>query len=221
MHMDFPNHDLNHPPPFENPEVVAVIIYFDEAKGRDGRTGLVPRTGAEDELYSYPYYRMPGFGKIPWINDRKQAEKYIKAEDMETFKFREKLYRREKLADYCIGTTLFYRHDVWHRGRPLLPQQTRLVCNLVFKKTFKVRINHWSTGFARQFYNIKAILNRVAAEMERPRVGNVEHFFVKLTPFQRSVLGFPAPGDEYWNEHTLEAAKFRWGVLGMDLTPYI
>mmetsp|Transcript_6765 Transcript_6765/g.7770 ORF Transcript_6765/g.7770 Transcript_6765/m.7770 type:complete len:369 (-) Transcript_6765:243-1349(-) len=219
MHMDFPNHDLNHPPPFDSPEVVAVIIYLDDSEGKDGRTGLVPREGADDSLYSWPYDAMPGFGEIPWINDREQAESYLEQNHPDVFKFRQKLYEREQLANYTTGTVLFYRHDVWHRGRPILPDKTRLVCNLVFKKCTP-RINHWSTGFARQFYNIKAILNRIQPQMKLPRVGSVEHFFVKLSPFQRSILGFPPPGDEYWNEKTLLAAKRRWGVLGMDLTPY-
>ena len=30
MHMDYPNHYLTHPPPWNQPEAVAAILYFDD-----------------------------------------------------------------------------------------------------------------------------------------------------------------------------------------------
>jgi hypothetical protein len=40
----------------------------------------------------------------------------------------------------------------------------------------------------------------------------------RATPRQRSVFGFPAPGDPYWDEQTLADTQTRYP--GADLTPY-
>jgi len=40
----------------------------------------------------------------------------------------------------------------------------------------------------------------------------------RATPRERSVFGFPAPGDPYWNEQTLADTQARYP--GADLTPY-
>lgn len=219
MHMDFPNHDLNHPPPFHEPETVAVIVYLDDSSVCDGRTGIVARRGDCDPAYAWPY-RMPGFGVLPWINDRIQAEEYLRHADPELHAQRKELYCREEFVDFSVGTVLLYRHDVWHRGRPVRPGASRLVCNLVFKRAATDRVNSWNTGFARFFYNIKHVLAGGDLYPTKPSIGAFEKLFVSLTPKQRGVLGFPMPGDPYWTLATLEAAQVRWGALGMDLEPY-
>jgi hypothetical protein len=40
----------------------------------------------------------------------------------------------------------------------------------------------------------------------------------RATPRERSVFGFPAPGDPYWDEQTLADTQARYP--GADLTPY-
>ena len=50
---------------------------------------------------------------------------------------------------------------------------------------------------------------------ENPDLGK---FIERATPRQREVLGFPKPGDAYWNEETLAAVALRYP--GMDMTPY-
>jgi hypothetical protein len=40
----------------------------------------------------------------------------------------------------------------------------------------------------------------------------------RATPRERSVLGFPAPGDPYWDEQTLADTQARYPRA--DLTPY-
>lgn len=45
MHMDFPNHTLLHPPPFDEPEAVACIIYLSDSNDCGGATHIVPREG--------------------------------------------------------------------------------------------------------------------------------------------------------------------------------
>ena len=48
----------------------------------------------------------------------------------------------------------------------------------------------------------------------------MEELMGKLTPFQRSVIGFPRPGSQYWNEETVEAVGKRYEKWGVDMTPY-
>jgi len=212
MHMDFPNHDLVHPPPFDSPETVAVIVYLDNSEECGGETGVAPRAGPHDSAYSFPY-AMPGFGSVPWINDRAQAENYLSKEAPELFEPRKKLYEREELVHFAVGTVLLYRHDIFHRGRPVKPGKSRLICNLVFKKAGADHITNWNTGFSRFFYNIKPILaSKNLDEMPRPQVGHCEQLIEKLNPLQRSVLGFPSPGHEFWTNETIRAGESRWGV---------
>jgi hypothetical protein len=121
IHMDFPNHYLVHPPAWEEPDAVAMIVYFQDARECGGRTALVARTGESDEAYKFPYTKMPGFGMLPWINNRTLAERDLESRDPEAHSFRHRLYGREEYLDFRLGTILFYRLDLWHRGTPLLP----------------------------------------------------------------------------------------------------
>ena len=41
---------------------------------------------------------------------------------------------------------------------------------------------------------------------------------VKMTPRQRDLFGWPAPGDPYWNAQTLSDVALRYP--GIDLSPY-
>ena len=77
MHMDYPNHYLTHPAPWDEPEAVVAIVYFDEVERCGGATRLVPRAGADDAAYAWPYDRMPGVGAHAWLNDRAAAEAYL------------------------------------------------------------------------------------------------------------------------------------------------
>lgn len=53
MHMDYPNHTLLHPPAWDKPEAVAIIIYLTDCKECGGATRVVLRLPAPavDELY--------------------------------------------------------------------------------------------------------------------------------------------------------------------------
>ena len=73
MHMDYPNHYLTHPSPWDRPDAVAAIVYFDRHEDCGGATRVVPRMGADDEAYRWPYTRMPGANGTPWSNDRSAA----------------------------------------------------------------------------------------------------------------------------------------------------
>jgi hypothetical protein len=47
---------------------------------------------------------------------------------------------------------------------------------------------------------------------------SVRRFMETASPRQRQLLGFPAPGDQYWNTQTLAGVSARYP--GMDMTPY-
>ena len=48
----------------------------------------------------------------------------------------------------------------------------------------------------------------------------MERLIATASVDQRCVLGFPAPGHDYWTSETIEAVKARYGSLGFDASPY-
>jgi hypothetical protein len=207
IHVDYPNHTLTHPPRWENPEAVEIILYFDAVEDCGGATAVVPREGTNDPAYAWPIVSTPGVGAIEWINDRTKAEKHLGEVDPNAQRFRaENLYPRERRARFAPGTALFYRHDTWHRGTPLKPDKRRLVHNLTFRKASSEWISVLHSGWAWKMYQPGMVLERLIAQ------ASVD---------QRCVLGFPAPGHAYWTPETVEAIRARYGPLGMDVAPYL
>lgn len=47
-----------------------------------------------------------------------------------------------------------------------------------------------------------------------------ERLIARASLEQRAVLGFPQPGSDYWCAETIAAVEARYGVYGMDMTPY-
>jgi hypothetical protein len=46
----------------------------------------------------------------------------------------------------------------------------------------------------------------------------MQRFIERATPRERCVIGFPPPGDNYWNERTIAGVGARY--VGMDMEPY-
>jgi hypothetical protein len=206
IHVDYPNHTLTHPPPWDSPEAVEIILYFDAVEDGGGAPAGVPRDGPNDPAYRWPIVDTPGVGAIEWVNDRDEAEKRLAEVAPEIARFRaEHLYPREQRARFGPGTALFYRHDTWHRGTPLEAGTRRLVHNLTFRKAPSEWISTLHEGWAWKMYRRGMSLERLIAQ------ASVD---------QRCVLGFPAPGHPYWSPQTIEAVRARYGPLGMDLSPY-
>jgi hypothetical protein len=206
MHCDYPNHTLTHPPPWNAPEAVEIILYLSDEAHCGGATAVVPREGSEDPAYPWPIDGTPGVGSLDWINDRETAEAYLARVAPEVARFRaERLYPREALARYRFGTILFYRHDTWHRGTPLRPGCLRLVLNMTFRKAASEWISTLHPGWAWAMYRRSRVMERLIAG---------------ATVAQRCVLGFPKPGDPYWTPETIEAVRARYGHFGIDLKPY-
>ncbi len=207
MHIDGFNHYLTYPADWYHPEAVAMIIYYDDSEICGGETALVAREGPNDPAYhengdpsnTFPLMLTPGGrGDFHWINNRYLAEKWFEENNPEVHAFRRTLYEREKKAKFSRGTVLFYRLDLWHRGRPIHPGQIRRTHNLVFKKAGVDWINNWNTGPAKEMYT---------------RTQTVEKLIAESTMKQRVVLGFPSANSDYWTPSTLAATKRRYSHL--------
>lgn len=206
IHCDYPNHTLVHPPPWGAPEAVELIVYLSDEAGCGGATAVVPRQGADDPAYAYPIVHTPGVGALEWVNDRLSAETYLAQAAPAAAAFRaEHLYPRERSAAYRPGTTLFYRHDTWHRGTPVRAGALRIVANLTFRKAASEWVSTLHAGWAWAMY-------RSGLPTERLIAG--------LSVQQRTVLGFPRPGSPYWTRDTVLAVAARYACFGLDITPY-
>ena len=205
IHMDYPNHMLVHPPPWANPAAVEIIIYYSDARECAGETGFVTRAGESDPAYLYPYTQSPGMSHHPFLNDRSSAEEYFEQEAPEIAAFRASLYEREKVADFRVGDVLFYRHDVWHRGRPLVEDTMRLVQNLTFRCEDADWVSQLHVGWPWAMY-------REGQPFER--------WVANASVFERTLLGFPPPGHAFWTRETLAGVIARYGPFGFDVSPY-
>ena len=205
MDLDYPNPTLTHPAAWNKPEAVEIIVYLCDETEVGGATAVVPRQGSDDTAYSSPMVNTPGGSDIPWINDRKRAEAWFMQNRPAVAEFRRELYEREVYAKYREGSVLLYRHDTWHRGTSLLPGALRLAQNLTFRRADASWISTLHPGWAWAMYKPDQRMERLIAE---------------TTPEARSVLGFPAPGDSYWDSEKIDAVEARYGALGFDATPY-
>ena len=203
MHMDYGNNTVLHPQ-WDTPDVVAAVVYYDDCDETGGGTAYVPRHGVDDPVYQPPYVNMPGQAGNPFFNDRAAVESWFKENDSNVYELRQQLYEREKVVQFKPGTILFYRHDLWHRGRPLVAGKLRRVHNLAWKRADARGVSHWNEGFARKSY-----------------YGNVESIIGRSTPLQRSVLDFPLPGDNYWNIERLKNVEARFSAYGFDAAVYL
>ena len=112
---------------------------------------------------------------------------------------------REAYVDFRQGDILLYRHDTWHRGTPLKPGTRRLAQNMTFRVADAEWVSTLHPGWSWSAYRPSQFL---------------EKWIATCSVLQRTVMGFPAPGNAYWTEATLAAVAARYGPLGFDPTPY-
>ena len=205
IHVDYPNHLLAHPAPWDRPEAVEMILYLSDAEVTGGGTAVVPREGSDDPAYRWPIVDMPGIGELDYVNDRESAEAYFAEQRPGLAGWRQSLYEREVRTNFRAGDIIFYRHDTWHRGTPLLPGTRRLAHNLTFRRAEAEWISTLHVGWAWKAYRKDKFMERLIAG---------------ATLDQRAVLGFPQPGSSYWCEETLSAVEARYGMFGFDPAPY-
>lgn len=205
IHVDYPNHTLVHPSPWDRPEAVEMIVYLDSVETTGGSTALVPRNGKDDPAYRWPIVDSPGIGDLPYINDKTAAETEFARQRPNLAKWRQSLYARERYTAFKPGDIIFYRHDTWHRGTPLKPGSRRLAQNLTYRRAGSEWISTLHTGWAWSAYSKDKYLERLLAGASLA---------------QRAVLGFPQPGDAYWCDETITAVEARYGIYGFDPSPY-
>jgi len=206
MHVDYPNHTLTHPADWDRPEAVEILLYFDAVEHCGGATEFVPRSEPDDPAYQGPLVRTPGLAGLEFVNDRTQAEAYLREVAPDIAQWRaENLYARARSVQHRPGSVLFYRHDLWHRGTPLQPGTMRLMQNMTFRRADCEWISTVHVGWAWAMYRPSKVMVNLLAQ------GTVD---------QRCVLGFPEPGHAYWTRGTLDAVRARLEPWGMDMAPY-
>lgn len=205
IHFDYPNHTLAHPPAWDRPEAVEMILYLSDVEDCGGSTAIVPREGADDPAYRWPLVNTPGVGDLRYINDRSSAEAYFAEQRPELAEWRQSLYERERWTHFVPGTIVFYRHDVWHRGTPMKTGGFRIAQNITFRRAECEWISTLHVGWSWAMYRDDKFMERLIAESSLD---------------QRAVLGFPQPGNSYWCAETIAAVEARYGIFGMDLSPY-
>lgn len=197
MHMDYPNNYLTYPTDWNNPESVAIIIYYSDSEKCGGETRLVPKLGDYDPLYKEPYDNIAGLREYPFKNDKTLVEHYFKIHHPTVYSFRQHLYEREISIPFKPGSVLFYRHDLWHRGAPTNPGHTRIVQNIGFKKANCDWITSWNKGWARKLCS---------------STNPLERLLMKSSNAQRVCLGIPDNKSKYWTEKTRNAMKMRYNL---------
>ena len=212
VHMDYGNNTWVHPPPFDRPNVLACIVYLTDCTVTGGGTAVVPRQGPSDPLYKRPYSSLPGIGGVPFKCDRSAAEALMREVDPEGARPREAMYDREIVTVPRAGDVLLYRHDVWHRGTPLVEGTVRYVVNLAWATRSAVQsggVMRWNDSWIKNMYGTF-----------EPLI--IERFIASLTPLQLVVLGFPPPNSPYWDEEgAKEEVCMRYGWAGFDVHAYL
>src|SRR5262249_29408096 len=153
MHVDYPNHTLAHPSPWERPEAVELILYLDRVEDCGGATALVARDGPADPAYRWPIVDTPGVAELDYVNDRAHAEAYFARTRPQLAHWRASLYAREQRVHYAPGDVLLYRHDLWHRGTALTPDRLRIAHNITYRTAAAEWINVLHVGWAWSAYD--------------------------------------------------------------------
>ena len=162
-------------------------------------------TGDYDQIAMILYYSdiTPDLGPtyvVPWQDGRPAGgdllwPNYRSRDDYPD------LYARERAIVAPAGSLLITSIRTFHRGSAIAAREgARFTHHLLYQSA-----RHPWMGRYRQW----------------PRYGTesvMAGFIARATPRQRSALGFPPPGDEYWNPQTIAGVAARYP--GIDMTPY-
>lgn len=110
------------------------------------------------------------------------------------------LYKDERPVLANAGDLLIFSMRTWHRASAITADQgVRLTHHMVWRAA------------AHQFQGY----HHWPQKGEDPAL---QEFIATCEPAQRHALGFPKPGDPYWNDETLAATQLRYPEL--DMAPY-
>ena len=117
-----------------------------------------------------------------------------------TRKMSPKLYKDERPVLAAAGDLLVFSMRTWHRASQMTADHgVRFTHHMVWRAA-----EHGFQGY-----------HHYPKQGEDPQL---QEFIATCAPRQREVLGFPKPGDPYWNDETLAAVKLRYPK--MDMRPY-
>ncbi len=111
------------------------------------------------------------------------------------------LFDDEVAATAPAGSLLIYKTDVFHRGSDFTGANRSRFMMLV---DFEQRGWRWQGKMSWP---------------HRADAPGMRETIVRMTPRERDLFGFPAPGSEYWNEQTIADVAARYP--GLDMTPYL
>lgn len=192
IHVDYGNNTLVVPPHTSRPDGIACLCYYSEVEECGGATHFAKPMPGELTSYSPDRFNSPNF-VFGTRNGSAGSDKGPRSETNT-----KRLYAEEKPIRYSPGTCVIYGLNAWHRGTPVNPDQVRYTHHHV-----------WRHKDA-EWVNWQSLAPQMSAMPTR--------YLSELSVLQRTVLGFPAPGDRYWTEETVDAVGQRYPE--MDMTPY-
>jgi ectoine hydroxylase-related dioxygenase (phytanoyl-CoA dioxygenase family) len=110
------------------------------------------------------------------------------------------LYAHEQPALAKAGSALLYTMRTWHRG-------SRMIAKRGHRFAQHITLHNGAYRWLGAVKYYRSYGTQEAAAL-----------MARSTPRQRWALGFPLPGNPYWDGHTLAAAKLRYP--GIDFAPY-
>lgn len=112
-----------------------------------------------------------------------------------------KLYQMEKPLFVKAGSMLLFSMRTHHRGSEITaPGSARFTHHLVYRSARHEFQGHRCWPSFGEYPEMRQFIQRASVE-------------------QRTAIGFPPPGDAYWNAETLRGVKLRYPK--MDLKPYM
>ena len=192
IHVDYGNNTLVVPPHTSRPDGIACLCYYSEVDECGGATHFALPTPGELTSYSPEQFNAPNF--VFGTRNGSAATDQGPRSEANT----RRLYAEEKPICYAPGTCIIYGLNAWHRGTPVNPDQIRYTHHHVWRHREAEWVNWQSLA---------------------PRMSAMPSLYLSgLSVLQRTVLGFPAPGDRYWTADTLDAVGQRYPE--MDMSPY-
>lgn len=204
LHQDYSSDTLLIPPPADRAQgrycegVQCLLYYTNTDEGNGGPTMGVWDNGpvAEDE-WQRDYNTLTTIrGTEPEPLRSRLTSNPKRRPDV-----RPDLYARERPLRCRVGTAVFYRYELWHRGSAMKPAGLRVMHSFAFRRADAPWLGGVAAGYGLQ-----------VSRMPRSWVAG-------LTVRQRSVLGFPQPGNRYWTADTIEGVAEHYP--GIDMSEYI
>jgi ectoine hydroxylase-related dioxygenase (phytanoyl-CoA dioxygenase family) len=113
------------------------------------------------------------------------------------------LYALERPVRASAGSLLVMSPRTFHRGSQITAERA---ARFVHFMTYRSAATRWMES------------QNWPSNPPQSDTPMMRSFMETATPRQREMLGFPAPGHEYWNEETLRGVAMRFP--NMDMTPY-